>query len=179
VRNKIPRISNEEVISTFSMGVADIKVKEKLSRNDELTSMVRLFEIADRCAKAEEGGSSYTIFWRRLSQSPSRRTASTRRLMSSRQSLTRSTIVGTTPSVLREDDAATTSSTSVTPTILMIVGFSKSSTRRMESPSTEGAAGATAEAALEATAATTTRMRVTGATICHVWIPSLNRCLHQ
>jgi hypothetical protein len=37
------------------MGVADIKMKEKLSVNDELTSMVRLFEIADRCAKAEEG----------------------------------------------------------------------------------------------------------------------------
>jgi hypothetical protein len=99
--------------------------------------------------------------------------------MSSRQSLTRSTIVRTTPSVLREDDAATTSSTSVTPTILMIVGFSKSSTRRMESPSTEGAAGAMAEAALEATATTTTGMRLTGATICHVRIPSLNRCLHQ
>jgi hypothetical protein len=30
-------------------------MKEKLSVNDELTSIVRLFEIADRCAKAEEG----------------------------------------------------------------------------------------------------------------------------
>jgi hypothetical protein len=29
-------------------------MKEKLSVNDELTSVVRLFEIADRCAKAEE-----------------------------------------------------------------------------------------------------------------------------
>jgi hypothetical protein len=55
MRNKIPRISNEEVISAFSTGVADIKMKEKLSVNDELTSIVRLFEIADRCAKAEEG----------------------------------------------------------------------------------------------------------------------------
>jgi hypothetical protein len=55
MRNKIPRISNEEVISVFSMGVADIKMGEKLSVNDELTSVVRLFEIADRCAKAEEG----------------------------------------------------------------------------------------------------------------------------
>jgi hypothetical protein len=55
MRNKIPRISNEEVISAFSTGVADIKMKEKLSVNDELTSVVRLFEIADRCAKAEEG----------------------------------------------------------------------------------------------------------------------------
>jgi hypothetical protein len=55
MRNKIPRINNEEVISAFSTGVSDIKMREKLSVNDELTSVVRLFEIADRCAKAEEG----------------------------------------------------------------------------------------------------------------------------
>jgi hypothetical protein len=55
MRNKIPQISNEEVISAFSTGIADIKMKEKLSVNDELTSIVRLFEIASRCAKAEEG----------------------------------------------------------------------------------------------------------------------------
>jgi hypothetical protein len=55
MRKKIPRISNEEVISAFSTGVSDIKMREKLSVNDELTSVVRLFEIADRCAKAEEG----------------------------------------------------------------------------------------------------------------------------
>jgi hypothetical protein len=46
--NKFPCISNEEVISAFSMGFVDIKMKEKLSVNDELTSVVRLFEIADR-----------------------------------------------------------------------------------------------------------------------------------
>jgi hypothetical protein len=55
MRNKIPRISNEEVISAFSTGVADIKMREKLSVNDELSSVVMLFKIADRCAKAEEG----------------------------------------------------------------------------------------------------------------------------
>jgi hypothetical protein len=55
MRNKIPRISNEEVISVFSMGIFDIKMREKLSVNDELTFIIRLFEIADRCAKAEEG----------------------------------------------------------------------------------------------------------------------------
>jgi hypothetical protein len=55
MRNKIPRISNEEVISAFSTGVSDIKMREKLSVNDELTSVIRLFEIANRCAKAEEG----------------------------------------------------------------------------------------------------------------------------
>jgi hypothetical protein len=40
-RNKIPWISNEEVISVFSMGITDIKMREKLSVNDELTSIVR------------------------------------------------------------------------------------------------------------------------------------------
>jgi hypothetical protein len=55
MRNKIPRISNEVVISAFSTGVSDIKMREKLSVNDELTSVVRLFEIADHYAKAEEG----------------------------------------------------------------------------------------------------------------------------
>jgi hypothetical protein len=55
MRNKFPWISNEEVISLFSTGFADIKMKEKLFMNDELTFVVRLFEIADRCAKAEEG----------------------------------------------------------------------------------------------------------------------------
>jgi hypothetical protein len=55
MRNKIPQSSNKEVISAFSTGIADIKMKEKLSMNDELTSIVRLFEIANKCAKAEEG----------------------------------------------------------------------------------------------------------------------------
>jgi hypothetical protein len=55
MRNKIPRISNKEVFSAFSTGVSDIKMREKLSVNDELTSVVRLFEIADCCTKAEEG----------------------------------------------------------------------------------------------------------------------------
>ena len=55
VHNRIPKISNEEIISAFSAGVTDTKMKEKLSINDDLTSVVRLFEIADRCAKAEEG----------------------------------------------------------------------------------------------------------------------------
>jgi hypothetical protein len=67
MRNKITRISNEEVISAFSTGITDIKMKEKLSMNDELTSMVRLFEITDRCAKAEEG----RLFVHNLLEAPS------------------------------------------------------------------------------------------------------------
>jgi hypothetical protein len=66
MRNKIPEISNEEVISAFSMGVTDIKMKEKLSVNDELTSIVRLFEIANWCAKAEKG----RLFVHNLAEAP-------------------------------------------------------------------------------------------------------------
>jgi hypothetical protein len=55
MRNTIPWISNMEVISVFSMGITDIKMKEKLAVNDELISVVRIFEIADRCTTAEEG----------------------------------------------------------------------------------------------------------------------------
>jgi hypothetical protein len=83
MRNKIPRISNEEVISAFSTGISNIKMREKLSVNDELTSIVRLFEIVDRCTKAEEGGSLCTICQRRFPQSRSPRTPSERRLLSS------------------------------------------------------------------------------------------------
>jgi hypothetical protein len=66
MQNKIPWISNEEVISAFSMGVTDIKMKQKLSMNDELTSVVGLFKIADRCAKAEEG----RLFMHNLPEAP-------------------------------------------------------------------------------------------------------------
>jgi hypothetical protein len=66
MRNKIPQISNEDVISAFSVGVTDIKMMEKLSMNDELNSVVRLFKIADRCGKAEEG----RLFMQNLSEAP-------------------------------------------------------------------------------------------------------------
>jgi hypothetical protein len=66
MRNKIPRISNEEVISVFSTGVSDVKMREKLSANDELNSIIRLFEIADLCAKAEEG----RLFMHNLLEAP-------------------------------------------------------------------------------------------------------------
>jgi hypothetical protein len=50
--------------------------------------------------------------------------------------------------------------------------------RRMELQSATGAAAATAVAVPEATAATTTEMRVTGTMIHRAQIPSLYRCLH-
>jgi hypothetical protein len=90
--------------------------------NDELTSVVRLFEIADRCAKAEEGRIFVHNLRRRFPQSPSPKTPSVRRLLPSRQSLIISNITGTALSVIRMDDAATVSSTRRTPTILTIGG---------------------------------------------------------
>ena len=55
VRNKIPRIAAAAILSAFTTGVTDVKMREKLSVYDELTSTVRLFELADKCSKAEEG----------------------------------------------------------------------------------------------------------------------------
>ena len=37
------------------MGVTNVRMREKLGVHDELMSTVKLFEMADRCAKAEEG----------------------------------------------------------------------------------------------------------------------------
>ena len=54
VRNKIPRITDAEIISAFSAGVTDVKMREKLAMHD-IDSVVKLFELADKCAKAEEG----------------------------------------------------------------------------------------------------------------------------
>jgi hypothetical protein len=122
MRNKISWISNEEVISAFSTGVSDIKMREKLSVNDELTSVVRLFEIADRCAKTEEGRLFVHNLRRRFPQSRSPRTPSARRLLSSRRSLIINSAMGTTPIAIKVDVVATASSTKRTPTIPTIVG---------------------------------------------------------
>jgi hypothetical protein len=54
-RNKIPCITNAEIISAFSTGVTDIRMCEKLGIRDNLASAVELFEMVDKCAKAEEG----------------------------------------------------------------------------------------------------------------------------
>ena len=55
VRNKIPRASDAAIIAAFSAGVTNDRMLEKLSINDELESVAVLFDLADRCAKAEEG----------------------------------------------------------------------------------------------------------------------------
>jgi hypothetical protein len=55
VRNKIPRASEAAIISAFSNGVTDVRMCDKLDINDELDSVLELFDLADKCAKAEEG----------------------------------------------------------------------------------------------------------------------------
>src|SRR5664279_1759796 len=55
VRNKVPRVTDAAIGSAFSTGVTDVRMLEKLAINDELNSAVKLFDLADRCAKAEEG----------------------------------------------------------------------------------------------------------------------------
>jgi hypothetical protein len=179
MRNKIPRISNEEVISMFSMGVSDIKMREKLSVNDELTSVVRLFEIADRCTKAEEG----RLFMHNLpealppkpkSKDPKRKEASVlaaepehkqRRGDRSERDKGRHHRY----CILHKKD--THNST--------IVGLSKSFMRKMVSPSAMGVAAATARVDPGAIAAMTTVTKVAAAMVCLVQITSRCRYLHQ
>ncbi|XBI15320.1 hypothetical protein VPH35_057756 [Triticum aestivum] len=56
VRRRIPRISDASIIATFIRGVADERMLEKCAiLGDDLSSAVQLFELADKCAKAEEG----------------------------------------------------------------------------------------------------------------------------
>jgi hypothetical protein len=169
MRNKIPRISNEEVISAFSMGVSDIKMREKLCVNDELNSVVRLFEIADRCAKEEKARLFvHKTCRRRFPQSQSPKTPSARRLLSSRRSLIISSSAGTALNTIKVDVVATASSTKRTPTIPTIVGLSERFMKKMVSPSAVGVAIATARVDPGAIAATTTGTRVAAAMVCLV-----------
>jgi hypothetical protein len=55
VRNKIPNIPDSHVIAAFREGVTNRRMLEKLGIHDTLSSVVKLFDIADKCAKAEEG----------------------------------------------------------------------------------------------------------------------------
>ena len=55
VRNKIPNATDAQVISAFQAGVTDVWMLEKLGIHDNITTVVKLFDLADKCAKAEEG----------------------------------------------------------------------------------------------------------------------------
>ena len=46
---------DEAIISAFSDGVCDIKMNEELSIHEELCTSQELFNLATKCARAEEG----------------------------------------------------------------------------------------------------------------------------
>ena len=55
VRLKIPKVTDEAIISAFSDGVRDVKMKEELAIHEELCMTLELFNLATKCARAEEG----------------------------------------------------------------------------------------------------------------------------
>jgi hypothetical protein len=55
VRGTIPRISDASIITTFRQGVCDEKMLEKLATHD-VETVSTLFTLADKCARAAEGG---------------------------------------------------------------------------------------------------------------------------
>ena len=48
-------MTDEAIISAFSDGVRDIIMKEELAIHEELCMTLELFNIATKCARAEEG----------------------------------------------------------------------------------------------------------------------------
>ena len=46
---------DEAIISAFSDGVRDVKIKEELAIHEELCTSQELFNLATKCARAEEG----------------------------------------------------------------------------------------------------------------------------
>ena len=54
-RLKIPRVTEEAIISAFSDGVRDVKMKEELAIHEDLCTSLELFNLATKCARAKEG----------------------------------------------------------------------------------------------------------------------------
>ncbi len=54
-RLKIPRVTEEAIISAFSDGVRVVKMKEELAIHEDLCMSLELFNLATKCARAEEG----------------------------------------------------------------------------------------------------------------------------
>ncbi|KAI4972885.1 hypothetical protein ZWY2020_003810 [Hordeum vulgare] len=55
MRLKIPKASEEAVISVLSDGFTDLKMKEELAMSDEMSTALEMFNLANKCARAEEG----------------------------------------------------------------------------------------------------------------------------
>ncbi|MBS7406977.1 MAG: retrotransposon gag domain-containing protein, partial [Coriobacteriales bacterium] len=52
---KIPKVTEEAIISAFSDGVCYVKMKEELAMHEDLCTSLELFNLATKCARAEEG----------------------------------------------------------------------------------------------------------------------------
>ena len=61
-RLKIPKVTEEAIISAFSDGVRDIKMKEELAIREDLCTILELFNLATKCARDEEGRLSLSSF---------------------------------------------------------------------------------------------------------------------
>ena len=48
-------MTEEAIISAFSDGVRDVKMKEELAMHEDLYTSLELFNLATKCARAEEG----------------------------------------------------------------------------------------------------------------------------
>lgn len=55
VRLRIPKVTDEAIISAFSDGVHDVKMKEELAIHEDLCMALEMFNMATKCARAEEG----------------------------------------------------------------------------------------------------------------------------
>ena len=54
-RLKIPKVSDEVIISAFTDGVRDVKMKEELAIHEDLCTALEMFNMANKCARTEEG----------------------------------------------------------------------------------------------------------------------------
>ena len=55
IRLKISKVSDEAIISAFTNVVRDVKMKEELAIHVDLCTSLELFNLATKCARAEEG----------------------------------------------------------------------------------------------------------------------------
>ena len=54
-RLKIRKVSDKAIISAFTDGVRDVKMKEELAIHEDLWIALEMFNMANKCARAEEG----------------------------------------------------------------------------------------------------------------------------
>ena len=54
-------MSDEAIISVFTHRVHDVKMKEELAIHEDLYTALEMFNMANKCARAEEGCLSYRI----------------------------------------------------------------------------------------------------------------------